>query len=130
MIKIEVSPIGAVRMTNRGKWTSIPAQRYLAYKLIAGYQLRAQCEEPFEGPLSLFVTFHMPMPDSWSLKMKKKLLGAPVVVKPDIDNLVKGLMDAANGILYKDDNQVTDITVKKRYAEKGMIELTVQEVIA
>lgn len=88
--------------------------------------MRSQCKEPLEGPVSLSVTFHIPMPNSWSLKKKKSLLGAPVTVKPDADNLVKGIMDAANGILYKDDNQVTDIQAKKRYAYEGAIELLVE----
>lgn len=122
---IDAVPIGAVRMTQRGKWTSTTAKRYLNYKRVVGYQMRAQCKEPIEGPVSLSVTFYMPVPDSWSGKKKREHLGAPVTVKPDADNLVKGLMDAANGILWKDDNQVTDVTIKKRYAEKGYIELTV-----
>ena len=39
--------------------------------------------------------------------------------KPDVDNIAKAVADALNGIAYKDDAQVTDLSVKKRYAAGG-----------
>ncbi len=37
------------------------------------------------------------------------------VMKPDIDNLIKTVLDACNGHVWKDDNQITEITSSKRY---------------
>jgi len=129
MIKIDITPMGAVRMTQRGKWVNTSAIRYMNYKKEVGYRLREQCQTPVKGAVRLDVTFYMPMPDSWPRKRKSAYAGLPVTVRNgDIDNLVKGLMDSANGIVYADDCQVTDVTMRKRYAYQGSIELTVEQV--
>ncbi len=36
-------------------------------------------------------------------------------VKPDLDNLAKGILDALNEVVYKDDNQIIDMCVFKRW---------------
>jgi len=33
--------------------------------------------------------------------------------KPDCDNLAKGILDALNGVAFKDDSQVVELTVRK-----------------
>ena len=38
--------------------------------------------------------------------------------KPDIDNIVKIILDALNKIAFKDDNQITKIEVEKRYSKE------------
>ena len=126
MITVNIKPMSAIRMTQRGKWVNTSAIRYLNYKRDVGYQLKEQCLKPLEGAVRLDMTFYMPMPDSWSRKRKSAHAGLPVTAKNgDIDNLCKGLMDAANGIVYADDCQVTDVTMRKRYAYQGSIELTI-----
>jgi Holliday junction resolvase RusA-like endonuclease len=128
MIRIETTPMGAVRMTRRGKFVSIKAQRYLNFKNSVGWQLKPHYNKPLKGALKVDVTFILPVPDSWSGKKKREHIGAPVTVKPDADNLVKALMDAANKIVWLDDNQVSDMVVRKRYGYEGAIEITVTEV--
>ena len=36
-------------------------------------------------------------------------------VKPDLDNMVKSVLDALNGVVYEDDSQVVKCTSVKRY---------------
>jgi Holliday junction resolvase RusA-like endonuclease len=122
LIKIPVEPMGAVRMTGRGKWVKESAKRYLAYKQAIGYHLRTKTDKPTEFAVAVNVTFHMPIPKS---KVKKVKPGQPVTVKPDIDNLVKGLFDAANGICWQDDNQVVRCNAEKVYSNEPGIELEV-----
>jgi len=45
--------------------------------------------------------------------LKEKGLEVAPCVKPDIDNLLKFLMDAMNGIVYSDDCQVVKVTMYK-----------------
>lgn len=45
--------------------------------------------------------------------------------KPDIDNIIKVVLDALNGVAYKDDTQVIDVMATKRYAEKAGLEVTI-----
>ena len=40
-----------------------------------------------------------------------------VVVKPDPDKLARALLDPLTGIIWKDDCQVTDLVVRKRYGD-------------
>lgn len=41
--------------------------------------------------------------------------------KPDVDNVLKCVMDGLNGIAYKDDKQVVYAEVQKMYADKPRI---------
>lgn len=127
MIIADCEPMGAVRMTQRGKWKDKRAMAYLNYKRLIGWQIRQQWSEPIETPCKVNVTFHMPIPQSWSQKKKCESLGMPHVKKPDIDNIVKGLFDAANGIIWKDDNQVCELTCRKIYSDQPRIEIEVTE---
>lgn len=38
--------------------------------------------------------------------------------KPDIDNIVKIILDAMNGIAFKDDTQITKLNVEKHIQSK------------
>ena len=46
----------------------------------------------------------------------------------DCDNLAKGILDACNGVIWKDDSQIVDLHVKKAVADSPQIMLVVDEV--
>lgn len=48
-------------------------------------------------------------------------------IKPDIDNLLKFVMDAGNGVLWKDDSQIYKVDMEKIYSVKGYTNITVVE---
>ena len=48
-------------------------------------------------------------------------------VKPDTDNIAKSILDALNGIAYKDDKQVVTLSVKKRYDEVPRVSVWIYE---
>ncbi|WP_438446850.1 RusA family crossover junction endodeoxyribonuclease [Gorillibacterium sp. sgz5001074] len=123
-----IAPMGAVRMTGRGKWTSPTAKRYLQWKESLGYMLMAQRPQQTDYAVAVKARFYIRIPDSWSKKKREEAEGKPVTVKPDIDNLVKGLFDAANGIVWKDDNQVVRCEAEKLYSMNPRIEFEVTEV--
>lgn len=50
---------------------------------------------------------------------KKAEIGKFKHTKPDIDNLVKLVCDAANGIVWADDNQVAHLTAMKVFSEES-----------
>lgn len=60
------------------------------------------------------------MPLSWSEKRKAEFDGKPHQSKPDVDNYLKGLMDA----LCDDDSYIYDVHASKFWAREGSIELT------
>ena len=48
--------------------------------------------------------------------------------KPDLDNLQKALLDAMNGIVYKDDSQIVEINnIKKYYGVRPCIMVDIEE---
>lgn len=74
-----------------------------------------------EGAVSVEIMLFVTPPESWSLKKKQAALRGEVfpTSKPDIDNCIKGLFDACNDIVFKDDKQIVGAHVIKRYANKA-----------
>lgn len=73
--------------------------------------------KPLECPVSAHITLNIIPPASWSLKKRQRALNGELLPtsKPDIDNVVKGMFDAMNGIVFVDDKQVCCLYVAKRY---------------
>lgn len=58
-------------------------------------------------------------------KAKTNKMDYPTL-KPDADNIAKAVCDALNGIAYKDDKQITCLTVGKVWAEDGIEKVVVE----
>jgi Holliday junction resolvase RusA-like endonuclease len=69
----------------------------------------------FAGPVKCVITFIMPRPVAmvWKLKPMPR---AWHCVKPDCDNLAKGVKDALKGIVWEDDSQVAVLEIGKAIA--------------
>lgn len=80
------------------------------------------------GPCNVTITACFPVPVSWPRWKKYKALSGEIAPekKPDADNIAKAVLDALNGIAYKDDSQVVKLTVDKRYAEKGHVAVRIE----
>ncbi len=62
-------------------------------------------------------------------KSTKKTVFLPIV-KPDIDNCAKSIFDSLTGFAWADDNQVTDLTIFKRYTlESPKITIVIEPVV-
>jgi Holliday junction resolvase RusA-like endonuclease len=59
------------------------------------------------------------MPKTWSKKKQDEMRGTYHDQKPDIDNLLKGFMDA----FHAEDKHVAHVEAEKYWADKGMIEI-------
>jgi Holliday junction resolvase RusA-like endonuclease len=102
-------------MTQSDRWRKRPAVlRYYQFKDDLKAVVKGTLEPQFE------VVFYLPMPKTWSKKKRLLMNGYPHQQKPDVDNLVKALMDA----LCEDDSYVYDVRMRKFWAESGTIELT------
>lgn len=102
-IKSEIVP--KVRMTQRSKFVDPRAQEYLVSKAAIQYELKNQMAYrnldlfPDKTPLSAVMIFYRP---------KMHLC--------DLDNLIKSVLDAAQGVLFKDDRWV-DLIIARRYVD-------------
>ena len=80
--------------------------------------------EPSRRPLAVTLTFSFPLNKGdytgkgfLGKHGKAKLSGKERhAKKPDVDNLVKSVLDGLNGIAFMDDSQICCITAAKRYA--------------
>jgi Holliday junction resolvase RusA-like endonuclease len=107
-------PAARPRVTKRGfAFDPKSSQKKAARKFVSDQWHR----EPLREPLSLDLSFAMPIPKSISKKRHLELIGAPHVVKPDCDNLAKFALDALNGIVYYDDSCVFNLKITKTYSD-------------
>lgn len=68
---------------------------------------------------------------SASLSKKKKeelLIKSNYTKKPDVDNIAKAILDSLNGLAYKDDSQVSELTVLKIYDRVNKIKVYLEEI--
>ena len=63
------------------------------------------------------VAFRIPMPKSWSKAKKAAMVDTKHQQKPDIDNLLKAIMDA----VLPEDSHVWGVRAYKFWAETGSI---------
>ncbi len=71
-----------------------------------------------DGPVGLNLFLDCQVPASWSAKKQRAALAGEHMptTKPDADNVLKAVCDGCNGVLWRDDVQVVDLRVRKRYA--------------
>lgn len=111
---ISIIPMGAPRQTNRDRWKGRPVVlRYHAFR----DELRLKYKKDL--PLSLQLVFYMPIPASYSQKKRQDLLNQPHNEKPDIDNLVKAVLDT----LAPEDKTVWRVYAEKYWSDTPGIEI-------
>jgi Holliday junction resolvase RusA-like endonuclease len=90
--------------------------------MITRSEMNRTRKRPFLRIVSLKVAlvFHLEKPQS-ALKSRKH-----PIVKPDIDNLSKAILDGLNGIAYHDDSQIVELNVKKRYSKTAGVYVTIE----
>lgn len=82
-----------------------------------------------EGPISAKILGVFGVPKSMSKKQQKKLIEEKHhTKKPDCDNIGKSILDALNGIAYKDDSQVCKLYIEKIYGEESRTEVVLEEI--
>lgn len=67
---------------------------------------------PLAGPLRMSCVFLMPRPKSMIWK-NRAMPRVPHICKPDLDNLLKGVLDCLNTIAFRDDAQIHDVDFTK-----------------
>jgi len=76
-----------------------------------------------QGPLVARIYFIRKYPKFLCLKnpqkQTEKRKGKYPITKPDLDNLIKTILDAMNGLVFEDDNQIVALYAEKKYGEEG-----------
>ena len=106
------------------------SRNYKAYvKLLATQAMKEQGFEMIEGPCSLDILAFFEVPKSKSKKFKERALEGleRPTKKPDLSNIVKGIEDALNGLVYKDDSSIVYLSVGKYYSDVPRVEVILRE---
>ena len=84
-------------------------------------------QKPLGVPVEMHMTFFMPIPSSTPKSLQKQMELSPVphTKKPDLDNLIKHVLDAANGVLFVDDRQIHSVTCRKIYSHEPKTRIVV-----
>lgn len=117
-----------------GRFAYTPKET-VSYENLVKLQYQAQCGNyryPDDVPLIVAIFAHIEPPQSASNIKKTRMLNQAEypLKKPDVDNVAKIILDALNGIAYRDDKQVVTLIVKKLYAGESGVGVTISEVEA
>jgi len=118
-------PVAWARARRRGgRYFTGPAQAEYAERVRQGWLVAGRPRLPGGCVLAVRADFYLERPAGhWGAGRNAGQLrpSAPrwPLGKPDVDNLLKGPLDALNGLLFVDDGQVGHAQVFRRYAGNG-----------
>ena len=109
-----ITPVAAPRMTQRDSWLNPPRKCVAKY---FAYRDRVRKEGVQIAQSGTHIRFVMPMAKSWSATKKAAHFKKPHKQVPDIDNLLKALLDS----VFKNDFQIHSLSVEKVWGYDGAI---------
>lgn len=85
--------------------------------------------KPIESRVKVTIIAYFSVPKSTSKKKEAEMLNQNIspVKKPDIDNIIKIVLDAMNKFAFRDDTQVTELEIKKKYDKTPRIYIKIEE---
>ena len=85
-------------------------------------------QKPWEGCVKARIVAYYKVPKSWSKKDKELAMHQQIPPKkPDVDNVVKIVLDSLNRWLYLDDTQVCDCHIVKLWSEEDSLYVCMEE---
>ena len=136
MIKFSVGIIprgkGRPRATVRGGfarlYTDAETRKYEA--IIAAAAVRAMAgRPPLDGPVMAVIQIRIPVPASYSKRRRAAILAGeePYWGSGDIDNQLKSIFDACNGVVFLDDKQIVRLTAIKTPSENPGVDVRIED---
>jgi Holliday junction resolvase RusA-like endonuclease len=124
--KLPVVPIPAPRMTRQDRFAKRPVvERYKAFR--TELLMRSRLQGLTDLPASVGFIFYIPMPVSWSQRKRAEMEGTMHQQTPDLDNLIKAVLDCFTYGRHVSDSYVgTFLFAQKVWATEGSI--TIYEV--
>ena len=115
-------PVGKARarFTRQGRaYTPAKTAEYeKRIKSAAWASMLQQGLKPTDRRVSVSVTAYMEIPQSYSARKTIQCqLGIIIPPRPDVDNIIKAVLDGANKVIYLDDKQVWRVVGQKQYAD-------------
>ena len=104
------------------------SRNYKAYvRMLATQAMKDSGFTMIEGPCVLRIDAYFEVPKSKSKKFREAALASKErpTKKPDADNIVKAILDALNGLMYKDDSCIVELSCVKYYSDVPRVEVYV-----
>lgn len=112
-INMDVRPIPKERPRHDARgFFYTPAKTRQYEKEVKNLASRIYKGKALECPLSVEIEF--------LIERGKTVKRALPSVKPDLDNLVKAVKDALNGVVWKDDSLICKLVASKKYGGPGI----------
>ena len=121
IIPLAPMPKARPRVVNGRAYTPAATKAYERSIKLAAAHLT-----PVEGPLAVSIAFIFPR-----LKGSRSAARQVKSTRPDVDNLIKAVLDALNGLAFHDDGQVAQVSGAKWIAaadEEAHIEVTIEPI--
>lgn len=116
VVKGEPVAKGRPRVSKFGTYTP---EKTVNYENLVqfSYLEKYKDKELLEGPLRMEVYLFFSIPKSYTNKKVKEIKSKNMAhdKKPDASNCLKSIEDALNAIAYKDDNQIVELYIEKKY---------------
>lgn len=108
------------RVTRRGTYKPDKCRHYKD-RVFACWHKAGRPRVDCSNGLAVSGRFFVARPKSHYTSKGKLRTGAPVnlMVRPDLDNYVKLLLDSLNGLAWRDDSRIVSMTVSKGYVDSG-----------
>lgn len=116
---------GRPRFTRDGHAYTPPSTRLYEELIRKSWENR----QSFEGPIEIWIDAYLQIPGNLTKSEKALIKHGDVkpTKKPDIDNIVKAVLDGLNGLAYEDDRQVVVLHAAKHYGETPCVEVFIEE---
>ena len=127
---LDGKPIAWGRARRNGA-TYFTAPKEARYRDAIRHAAKAQTRgQVVSGAVIVTVEAVLPVPTSYTKAHRRLALDGDKMPtgRPDVDNYAKIVMDALNGIAWKDDSQVVELRASKRYGEHPYLRVTVNAV--
>jgi len=125
---IDGEPVGKGR-PRLGKHAVYTPTKTRQYEDLVKYIYKTKCKHFFKDDVKVDIKCYFSIPKSDSKKVKKnkyKNIIRPSK-KPDIDNIIKVILDSLNELAYDDDKQVIKSTCEKFYGDEPRVEVTIED---
>jgi Holliday junction resolvase RusA-like endonuclease len=124
-------PMGKQRARTT-KWGSYTPEKTVNYETLVKviYKEKYPKQELIYTPIKMSINAYLGIVKSTPKKNIPLMLNNTIrpTKKPDIDNIAKIILDALNGICYKDDTQVISLTLNKYYGLEPKVEVYIEGV--
>jgi Holliday junction resolvase RusA-like endonuclease len=124
---------GRPRFSTRGKFpVAYTPEKTKTYESEVGMMAKVAmgASKALEGALEAFIYVTFPVPASYSKKRTEACLNdfEKHTKRPDLDNVIKSVIDGMDKIVFDNDSQITSIHATKVYGEVAKVEVMVRQV--